>query len=151
MKNQSTNIDSILEKYPGDPQYLISLLQEVQARYGYISEEHISLIGDHVGVPVTRAWSVATFYKSFSLEPMGEHQIRVCCGTACHLKGAENIAEDLEKQLCVERGHTTGDRRFTLETINCPGACAVAPVVMVDDEYLGRTNQETVLNYLKKL
>lgn len=151
MKNQLTDIDSILEKYPGEPQYLISLLQDVQAQYTYISEENINLICDHVGVPVTRAWSVATFYKSFSLEPTGEHQVRVCCGTACHLKGAERIAEDMERHLCIERGHTTEDMRFTLETVNCLGACALAPVVMVDDEYLGGTNQADVRKYLKKL
>ncbi|SPD71885.1 putative NADH:ubiquinone oxidoreductase 24 kD subunit, NuoE [uncultured Desulfobacterium sp.] len=151
VKKQTTDIDSIMEKYPGEPQYLISLLQDVQAQYSYISEENIRFICDHVGVPVTKAWSVLTFYRSFNIEPRGEHLVRVCCGTACHLKGAERIAEDLERHLCVQREHTTEDMHFTLETINCPGACAVAPVVMVDDDYLGATNQADVRNYLKKL
>jgi NADH-quinone oxidoreductase subunit E len=87
MHKMTVEIDSILYRYPGHPKYLISLLQDVQAEYDYISPQHLNLICGHVGVPLSRAWSVATFYKSFSLEPRGEHEIKVCLGTACHLKG----------------------------------------------------------------
>jgi len=143
-------IDRILEKYPRQPQHLISLLQDVQAVYNYISPEHLSLICDHVGVPLTQAWSVATFYKSFSLEPRGERGIKVCLGTTCHLKGGERLVEACERNLGVERGHTTDDFKFTLETVKCVGACAMAPVVMVDEEYLGEANMSSLTKRLEQ-
>jgi NADH-quinone oxidoreductase subunit E len=151
MPKKVMDIDSILEKYPHDPQHLISLLQDVQSEYNYISPEHMTLICDHVGVPLTRAWSVATFYKSFSLEPRGEHEVRVCLGTTCHLKGATRIVEACERDLGVERGHTTQDEHFTLDTVKCVGACAEAPVVMIDEEYLGRATMPSLKMRLKKL
>jgi NADH-quinone oxidoreductase subunit E len=147
---EHVDIDDIMERYPGKPESLIFLLQDIQAAYNYISPEAMTLVCDHVGVPLTQAYAVATFYKSFSLEPKGEHEIRVCLGTACHLKGGERIAEGLERDLGIDRGHTTGDLMFTLETVNCLGACALAPVVMVDDDYLGGATQNTVRRYLKK-
>ena len=85
-------------------QHLINLLQDVQAEYSFISSEHLALICDHVGVPITQAWSVATFYKSFSLEPRGEHEIKVCLGTTCHLKGGQRLVETCERDLGVPRG-----------------------------------------------
>ncbi|MBF0495799.1 MAG: NAD(P)H-dependent oxidoreductase subunit E [Deltaproteobacteria bacterium] len=151
MKKKATEIDAILDRYPGEPRYLISLLQDVQAEYNYIAPENMTLICDHVGVPLTQAWSVATFYKSFSLEPRGEHEIRVCCGTACHLKGSERLAQSLERDLGVERGHTTEDLRFSLDTVNCLGACALAPMVMIDDDYIGGATQRGIRKYLKKI
>lgn len=151
MKEQHIDIDSIIEKYPGEPRFLISLLQDVQANYSYISEEHMSLVCDHVGVPLTQAWSVATFYKSFSLEPRGEHEVCVCLGTACHLRGGERMAQIIERELNVKRGHTTEDMRITLDTVNCLGACSMAPVVKIDDEYLGGATRNKVKKYLKKL
>ena len=150
-KVTTPDIDSILEKYPGQPQHLISLMQDIQSLYNYISPEHLDLVCTHVGVPRTRAWSVATFYKSFSLEPRGEHEIKVCLGTACHLKGSPRIVESLERELHVCRGHTTGDLRFTLDTVNCVGACALAPVVVVDDEYLANATAKKVDKHLKAL
>jgi NADH-quinone oxidoreductase subunit E len=151
MKTATVDIDSILEKYPHDPQHLISLLQDVQTEYNYISPEHLTLICDHLGVPLTRAWSVATFYKSFSLEPRGEHEIKVCLGTTCHLKGGDRLVEACERNLGVGRQHTTEDLRFSLDTVKCVGACALAPVVMVDEEYLGEANIQSIKQRLKKL
>ena len=150
MIKEHVDIDDIIERYPGKPESLIFLLQDIQAAYNYISSEAMTLVCDHVGVPLTQAYAVTTFYKSFSLEPKGEHEIRVCLGTACHLKGGERIAEGLERDLGVDRGQTTADLKFTLETVNCLGACALAPVVMVDDDYLGGTTQNAVRRYLKK-
>jgi NADH-quinone oxidoreductase subunit E len=151
MKVTTPDIDTVLEKYPGEPKYLISLMQDVQSLYNYISPEHMDLICTHVGVPRTRVWSVATFYKSFSLEPRGEHEIKVCLGTACHLKGSPRIVESLERELHVCRGHTTGDLRFTLDTVNCVGACAMAPVVVVDEEYQPRTTFRKLNRLLKRI
>ncbi len=150
MGKKIMDIDSILEKYPNDPQYLISLLQDVQGEYNYISAEHMTLICDHVGVPLTRAWSVATFYKSFSLEPRGEHEVKVCLGTTCHLKGGQRLVEACERHLGVARGQTTDDLKFTLDTVKCVGACALAPVVMVDEDYLGEANMVSLKKRLEQ-
>ena len=109
MKTGKEKIDSILARYPRQPQHLISLFQDVQAAFNYISPDHLNLICDHVGVSLTQAWSVATFYKSFSLEPRGEHKIKVCLGTTCHLKGGERLVEACERDLGVDRGQTTED------------------------------------------
>lgn len=151
MHKMTVEIDAILDRYPSHPQNLISLLQDVQAEYDYISPQHLNLICGHVGVPLSRAWSVATFYKSFSLEPRGEHEIKVCLGTACHLKGGPRIVEALERDLSIQRGQTTEDLRLTLETVNCLGACALAPVVMIDDDYLGRAKLRTIKKHLEKI
>lgn len=151
MKRARPDIDTLLERYPRHPQHLISLLQDVQAEYNHISPEHFTLICEHVGVPLTRAWGVATFYKSFSLEPRGEHEVKVCLGTTCHLKGGERLVEACERDLGVGRGSTTGDLRFTLDTVKCVGACALAPVVMLDDEYLGRANSPSLKKRLDKV
>jgi NADH-quinone oxidoreductase subunit E len=99
---------------------------------------------------LTQAWSVATFYKSFSLEPRGEHEIKVCLGTTCHLKGGQRLVEACERGLGVERGHTTDDLKFTLETVNCLGSCALAPVVMIDSDYLGRATMRNLQKRLDK-
>ena len=151
MKPARQDIEIILELYPSHPQHLINLLQDVQAEYRYISPEHLTLICDHVGVPVTQAWSVATFFRSFSLEPRGEHEIKVCLGTVCHLKGGERLVEGCERDLGVKRGGSTEDLRFSLDTVNCLGACALAPVVVVDDQYLPNTTHPRLSKLIKKL
>ena len=150
MKKAPKTIDSILASYPPHPQNLISLLQDVQTKFNYISSEHLALICDYVGVPVTQAWSVATFYKSFSLEPRGEHEIKVCLGTTCHLKGANRLLEACERALGVAPGGTTPDLYLTLDTVKCVGACAEAPVVMVDQDYLGRASISSLKKQLKR-
>jgi NADH-quinone oxidoreductase subunit E len=151
MKTARQDIETILEQYPRHPQHLINLLQDVQAEYRYISSEHLILICDHVGVPVIQAWSVATFYKSFSLEPRGEHEIKVCLGTTCHLKGGQRLVEACERNLGVARGQTTDDQQFTLDTVKCVGACALAPVVMVDEDYLGEANMVILKKRLEQV
>ena len=149
-KQKKPTIDAIMEKYPRHPQHLIGLLQDVQAAFSYISSENLNLICDYVGVPITQAWSVATFFKSFSLEPRGEHEIKVCLGTTCHLKGAERLVECCERDLELTRGRTTEDQKFTLETVNCLGSCALAPVVMIDQDYLGGATIRTLKKRLEK-
>ncbi len=151
MKAARKEIETILEHYPRHPQHLINLLQDVQAEYSYISSEHLTLICDHVGVPVTQAWSVATFYKSFSLEPRGEHKVKVCLGTTCHLKGGERLVEACERGLGVTRGQSTEDLRLSLDTVKCVGACALAPVVVVDNDYLGEANLVSLKKRLEEL
>ena len=150
MKEQSIDIDNILEQYPGEPRYLISLLQDVQANYHYISEENMNLVCDHAGVPLTQAWSVATFYKAFSLEPKGEHEIKVCMGTACHLKGGQRLVDNLSRKLDIAPGETTEDLKVSLETVNCLGACALAPVAVADDKYHAKVTSNKLNKILKK-
>jgi NADH-quinone oxidoreductase subunit E len=149
--NQSVDIDTILDRYPPDERYLIALLQDVQAAYSYIPAEAMGLICDHVGVPPTRAWAVATFYKSFSLEPKGEHIIQICLGTACHLKGGGRLADNMMRDLGIGADETTPDLKYTLETVNCLGACALAPVAVIDGKYEPRVNSTKMRRLISKL
>ena len=139
MKQRGVDIDEILERYPSDPQHLIALLQDVQAEYGYISPESLHLVCDHIGVPPTRAWSVATFYKSFRLEPRGDHEVKVCLGTACHLKGswATGSRTSGARLWAFDAGE---DHRRPLKFTRGYGSIAwapalLSPVVVVDEEY----------------
>ncbi len=147
----ATDIEEIMDRYPASPEHLIFMLQDIQHSFGYISAENMRTACDHAGVPLTRAFSVATFYQSFRLEPKGEHEIRVCLGTACHLKGGPRIVEELERRLNCKVGETTGDMRFTLSTVNCVGACALAPVMVVDEEYSSRMTARKLDKALKEL
>ncbi|MCF8061754.1 MAG: NAD(P)H-dependent oxidoreductase subunit E [Deltaproteobacteria bacterium] len=151
VKQEGKDIDTILERYPEEPRYLIALLQDVQAEYNYISEENLKLICEHLGVPMTQAWAVATFYKSFSLEPRGEHEIKVCLGTACHLKGSQRLVENLSRELGIQPEETTPDLKFTLDTVNCLGACALSPVAVIDDEYHSRVTSRELKRTIQKL
>jgi NADH-quinone oxidoreductase subunit E len=149
-QDQIIIIDDILERYPGQPEYLIFLLQDIQTAYNYISPEAMNLVCDHVGVPLTQAYAVATFYKSFSLEPKGEHVIKVCLGTACHLKGGERLIEDWGRRLKVKAGETTSDLKFTLDSVNCLGCCALSPVMVVDEEYHVKASSGTITKIIEK-
>ena len=151
MEHCGVQIDEIIERYPDKPEYLIFLLQDIQSTYGYISQQAMQLACDRAGVPLTQGYSVATFYQSFRLDPSGEHEIRVCLGTACHLKGGQRIVEDLERRLGVKAGETTADMRYTLSTVNCVGACALAPVAVVDNEYLPNATSKKLEKHLKTL
>jgi NADH-quinone oxidoreductase subunit E len=151
MNHQEILIEEIIEQYPSRPDYLISILQDIQSRYGYISSDFMRLASDHAQVPLTQAYSVATFYQSFRLDPCGEHEIRVCLGTACHLKGGQRLVEELERKLSIEAGETTEDMRFTLNTVNCVGACALAPVVVIDDDYHANATSRKIDKELKAL
>jgi len=148
---QTELIEEILERYPSKPEYLIFLLQDIQDDYGFISPETMQLVSEHTGVPITQAYSVATFYQSFRLEPKGEHEIRVCLGTACHLKGGPRIVEELERRLGVAAGETTEDMMFTLDTVNCLGACALAPVMVVDEQYESNITAGKIEKILKRI
>ncbi len=128
----------ILKRYPeGDAGRLIHALQDIQAEFGYVACEAVELLCEHLNVPISKAFSAATFYKAFSLEPKGEVVIRVCTGTACHIRGSRILVDELCAALEVEPGGTTKDLKFTLETVNCVGACAMAPVVSLNGKYHG--------------
>lgn len=129
------DIDEIIERYPGKSEYLIFLLQDIQEAFNYVSPEALELVCDHTGVPLSQAYSVATFYQSFSLEPKGEHSVKVCLGTACHLKGGQRLVDEITRRLEIGPGQTTEDLAISLDTVNCLGCCALSPVMVVDEEY----------------
>jgi len=136
-------IEAILAKYPPQSEHLVSALQDIQAEFNYIPPEALSAVCSHVGVPVSRGWAVASFYKSFSLEPKGEHEICVCLGTACHVKGATNLYDKLRRDLGIAgQEGTTLDLKFSLNKVRCLGCCSMGPVVRVDDEIYGHLNQK---------
>jgi len=126
---------------------LIPVLQDVQAVLGYLPEEALRQVSIGLNVPLTRVYAVATFYKAFSLKPRGLYTVRVCCGTACHVRGAPRLVDAIQRHLKIAPGDTTKDKMFTLETVNCLGACALAPVVVVGEQYHEKMNPDR----LKKL
>lgn len=128
-------IDHILKKYDYRHSAIISIMQDVQGIENYLPEETIRYISEKLELNLTRVFDIATFYKTFSLAPRGRHTIKVCCGTACHLAGAAQNLDQIKRLLHIKEDETTDDRMFSLETVNCLGTCALAPVVMVDDDY----------------
>ncbi|MCF8033365.1 MAG: NAD(P)H-dependent oxidoreductase subunit E [Desulfarculaceae bacterium] len=145
------DIDEIIERYPGKPEYLIFLMQDIQAAFNYISPEALTLVCDHTGVAESQAYAVATFYNSFSLEPKGENLVQVCLGTACHLKGSGLIAENLMRSIGLDEPGTTEDLKYTVETVNCLGACALAPVAVVNEAYQPKVSSPKLMKTVKKL
>lgn len=133
-------IDEILEKYGHSHSDIIGILQDAQTLENYLPEETLRYISEKMEISLTRVFDIVTFYKAFSLAPRGRHIIKVCCGTACHLGGAPQNLEQLNRILQIRDGETTDDRAFSLETVNCLGACALAPVVAVDDNYYEAVN-----------
>jgi NADH-quinone oxidoreductase subunit E len=117
---------------------LVMLLQEVQEQYGYLPVEVLKAVSREIGVPLARLYGLATFYRSFSLTPRGKHEITVCTGTACHVRGAATMLEHLQRRLQVAPGGTTKDGQFTLVSVNCLGACAMGPIVVLDGDYHGK-------------
>jgi NADH:ubiquinone oxidoreductase subunit E len=144
-------IEEIVERYDGDDGMLIPIMQDVQAECGYLPKDHLHYLGKRLGVPLSRLYAVATFYTSFRLAPKGAHEVTLCMGTVCYLKGAPHIAEAICKEFRVEPGGTTRDRLFSFQTVNCVGACAVAPVMLVDGEYYENVGPESALEVLHRL
>lgn len=137
-------LDEILVKYQGVKGALIPVLQEAQDAYGYLPKDVIVRIGEKMNIPTSQIYGVATFYAQFHLNPRGKNIIRVCQGTACHVRGAKAILKALEDTLKVTAGKTTPDLKFTLETVACIGACGLSPVMMVNDDTHGRLTPEIV-------
>jgi NADH-quinone oxidoreductase subunit E len=134
----------IIDRYGRNRDQLVSILQEVQAEYNYLPREELSRVSELMGLPVSEVYQVATFFKAFSLKPRGKHLISCCLGTACHVRNEERIVEKLERVLKVKRGGTTRDRKFTLEAVNCLGACALGPVIKIDDTYYGEMDTRKI-------
>jgi len=129
------SVEDVLNRREGKPSELIEVLQDIQESEGYLSEDTMSLVSERLGVPLIEVYRVANFYKAFSLSPRGRHLITVCMGTACHVRGAPRMLDEVIGQLGVEPGETTEVGVFTVETVNCLGACALGPVVVLDGRY----------------
>ncbi|MFW6129407.1 MAG: NADH-quinone oxidoreductase subunit NuoE [Candidatus Aminicenantaceae bacterium] len=125
----------ILDEFTGEQKELIHILHKVQLKYGYIPPESVSTISKHLQISESEIFGVLTFYNAFNLEPRGKNIVKVCMGTACHVRGAPHIVEEMERELAINVDQTTPDKKFTLETVNCLGCCAIGPVVVVNDEY----------------
>jgi NADH-quinone oxidoreductase subunit E len=141
----------ILETYNGHRGSLIAILEEIQLHYGYLPEAALRTVSEKTGHSLVDVYGVATFYRSFSLKPRGKHLICVCLGTACHVRGAPRIADEFQRQLGINAGGTTPDGEFTLETVNCLGACALGPVAVVDGRYFSNVDTAGVKRILKKV
>lgn len=143
-------IQKVINKMPLDKKQLIMMLQNIQQEFHYLPKESIRLVAEYLDMPQSTVYSAATFYKSFSLVPRGENIIKVCKGTACHIKGADLIINQLDSGIGIKPGQTTKDMKYTIEVVNCVGACAMAPVMIVNDKYFGEVRCNRVTKIAKK-
>jgi NADH-quinone oxidoreductase subunit E len=144
-------INEIINRVAMGDGSLISALEEIQERFRYLPPEALILASERLGVPLSQAYSVATFYNAFSLKPKGKHCLHVCMGTACHVRGSPQVLDRLEAKLGIKAGNTTRDRLFTLETVNCLGACALGPIIVTDGEYSGQMTSQKADQLLKSV
>jgi NADH:ubiquinone oxidoreductase subunit E len=144
-------LNEIIKKIDGRPEDLIPVLQRVQAALGYLPEKALLEIAYKMALPSAKVFGVATFYTQFRLKPVGKHIIRVCRGTACHVRGSGRILKGIQAQLKVAPGETTKDRLFTLETVACFGSCALAPVLVIDEAVHGRMNSSKAQKFLDQI
>lgn len=140
--------DEILDRYEGVDGALIPVLQKIQGEYGYLQEETINLVAERMNISASEIVGVATFYSQFRLKPRGVHLIKVCCGTACHVKGASKITEAFSEKLDVEVGSTTKDTMYTLEEVACLGACSLAPIITLDGDVHGNLVPDSVADII---
>ena len=140
----------IVNKYESRHDSLIPMLQDIQSEYNYLPEVALRVLAEELNLPLIRIYALATFFKAFSLTPRGKHSVSVCLGTACHVRRAPAVLDELERRLGVEPGETTEDMQYTLNTVNCVGACALGPIVVVDGEYHGQMSPGKVKKILKK-
>ena len=141
----------IQEEFGGNREAMIMIMQAIQRYYHFLPEPALRYVAQSIGVPLTKIYEVATFYASFSLIPKGKHIIQVCTGTACHLRGSFRMVEHVCEKAGIKPGETTGDRLMTLETVNCVGACAVAPVVVIDEKYYPKADISTLDKFMDRV
>jgi len=145
-----SKVDQIVQKYEHNASKVILMLQDIQTEFRYIPQEAVTRLSENLRISESQIFHIATFYKAFSLTPRGEHEVRVCLGTACHIRGGKRISDGFERSLNLKAGETTPDAKFTLETVNCLGACALAPLVQVDEENYGKMTIEKIETVLKQ-
>ncbi len=141
----------VVQRYESDPGMLIPMMQDLQAQYGYLPPEELKTLAAELGVPLARVYGVAMFYSSFRMSPKGQHEVTLCMGTVCYLKGAPKVSEAICAEYQIKPGGTTADRLFTLQAVNCVGACALAPVMVVDGKYYDGVTPDSALKVLRGL
>ena len=142
MSVSKEKIDEILHSYPADQHYSLAIMQDLQHEFQYIPREGLEALVPYLNMPLSSLYSMATFYKALSLKPKGRHIIKLCDGTACHIRGSMTLVEGVTRLLGIKDGETTEDGLFSLELVNCLGSCALAPVMVVDDAYYGKMTME---------
>ena len=143
-------LDAIIKKYDGKKEFLICILQDIQNVFEYLPRQALIHVSKNLDISLIQVYGVATFFKAFSLTPKGGHTCTVCLGTACHVRGAEKVLDKVKRRLDIDVGETTKDMQFTLKTVNCLGACALGPMMVIDDDYHGHMSQNKVEDILKK-
>lgn len=143
-------IDQIIDKYPSEPSSLIQVLLEIQKENRWLPKEALRRVSEKLKVPLNRIQHILTFYKAFSVVPKGRHEIHVCTGTACHVRGAPRVLDAVQDQTGLKPGLTDQELRFSLETVNCVGCCALGPVMVVDEDYHGQMDPAKSEDVLKK-
>ena len=149
--NQNNELKEILEKYEKDKSNLIQILNQVQEKYGYISQNAQKEISEYLNISMAEVYGVITFYSRFTLEPKGKYNIAVCLGTACFVKGSEKVLDKVKEILKIDVGQTTDDGLFSIEATRCVGACGLAPVFTVNDEVYGKATPEMVESVIKRI
>ncbi len=146
---RAETIEEIIKDFRREQRELIHILHRIQSNYGYIPSESIKKIANHLKITESEIFGVLTFYKAFNLKERGNHLVTVCLGTACHVRGAMQIVEEMKRKLKIEVGETTPDKKITLETVNCLGCCAIGPVVVVDGRYHSHVSLKKIDAILK--
>ncbi|MEE8360132.1 MAG: NAD(P)H-dependent oxidoreductase subunit E [Candidatus Omnitrophota bacterium] len=148
-KNIEKEVDKIVDSYDAKITGSISILQDIQSRYNHLPKEALMRMGKRLDMPLSQVFSLATYYKAFTLKPRGKHLISVCMGTACHVRGAPKLANAIQKKLALRSGETTKDGNFTLELVNCLGACALGPLLVIDGKYYSKVDADKIDPILK--
>ena len=149
--SEYSKIDNIMKNHSWEESALISILHEIENLYNYLPAWALRHISEKLNIPMIQVYGVASFYDAFHLKPRGKHLIRVCKGTACYLRGATQVSEALEKELGIKEGETTPDQRFSLQSVRCLGACALAPVVLIGERYFDKASPTKIRSVLKKV
>ncbi len=150
MRISLEEITEILERYPRQQRHCLAIMQDMQRQYNYIPREGMEALADYLDCPLSALYSMATFYKALSLKPKGRHIIKLCDGTACHIRGAGTLCDGVRRVLGIGADETTADGLFSLELVNCLGSCALAPVMVVDDTYYGKVTMEKLPGILNQ-
>ncbi|MDN5300636.1 MAG: iron-hydrogenase subunit gamma [Thermoanaerobacteraceae bacterium] len=145
-----TYTNTILQNYPREQRYLLAILQDIQRHYNYLPRKSLDMVRDYLDIPLSKLYSMATFYRALSLKPKGKYVIKVCDGTACHIKSSQSIIDEIKKILNIGSGDTTRDGKFSLEMVNCLGSCAASPVMVINDRFFGKVAPSMVKDILSE-
>jgi NADH-quinone oxidoreductase subunit E len=147
---EKSEIDTIIKQYRGNESAILAILQDIQSKEKYLPKEVLEEVSQKMHIPMTQVFRIATFYNALSIKPRGRHKVDVCLGTACHVRGGNKIIDKLSRDLGIQVGETTKDKRFTLESVRCVGCCSLGPVMVVDGNVFGRLTQEKVPGLIKE-